>query len=538
MAVIPEVLMLVGRNLHILDRINKIDRILFFMRDEMKKSLHLIRQKFSALLHPILCIFLLFFASACGDTDYSSGDNRSSENGSISFSVEWQGAPTVRGAAGSNVTRALDCITTGVSTVEATVYDQSGNSIASGGPWNCAAGSGRIDNVPVGFNYIIEIMGKNQWGDIIYQGEKTGINVYAGETAYAGEITVSPYSEGNKPDLTVTITNVGSDGTYVTIYYDVYNNGNADAGPFYVDVWPDPAFQPVIGSDFSDYYKYYDGLSAGNYINDNILVSSSLYSGTAYCVVDIFEDIDESDENNNISSRIWPTNSLGMTFNLIPAGTFMMGSPSYEPGRDDDETQHQVTFTQAFYMQTTEVTQDQWVAVMGSNPSGFSGCSDCPVEQVSWNDIQTFITNLNALGEGTYRLPTEAEWEYAARAGSTTAFANGDITYTDCTYDPNLDAMGWYCYNSSSTQSVGQKDPNDWGLYDMHGNVYEWCQDWYGAYPIVSVTDPTGPYSGSDRVIRGAGWWNSAMYCRSAYRGIEPPDFIGNVLGFRLVRNP
>ena len=535
---IPEVLMLVGRNLHILDRINKIDRILFFMRAEMKKSLHLIRQKISSFLYYSLCISLLFFASACGDTDYSSGDNRSSESGSISFSVEWQGAPTVRGAAGSNVTRFLDCTMTGVSTVEAEVYDQSGNSIASGGPWNCAAHSGRIDNVPVGFNYIIEIIGKNQWGDIIYQGVQTGINVYTGQTTDAGEITVSPYSGGNKPDLTVTITNVESDGFNVTIYYDVYNNGNADAGPFYVDVWPDLAFQPVIGSDFSDYYRYYDGLSAGYYIDDNISVPSSLYSGTAYCVVDVFENIDESDENNNIISRVWPGNGLGMTFKLIPAGTFTMGSPSYEPGRDTDETQHQVTLTQSFYMQTTEVTQDQWIAVMGSNPSNNIGCSDCPVEQVSWNDVQTFISNLNTWGEGTYRLPTEAEWEYAARAGTTTAFVNGNITVTECSYDPNLDVMGWYCYNSSSTQSVAQKNPNAWGLYDIHGNVFEWCQDWYGAYPIVPVTDPTGPLSGSNRVVRGGGWYNYAERCRSAGRAADTPDSTYSGVGFRLVRNP
>jgi|GEM_PF-5713205 len=138
------------------------------------------------------------------------------------------------------------------------------------------------------------------------------------------------------------------------------------------------------------------------------------------------------------------TDSLGMKFVLIPAGTFTMGSPSTEPGRySSEDPQHQVTLS-SFYMQTTEVTQGQWKAVMGSNPSYFSTCGDnCPVEQVSWNDIQTFITALNSRGEGTYRLPTEAEWEYAARANSTTAFANGGITNTSCSpVDTNLDAMG------------------------------------------------------------------------------------------------
>ncbi len=195
------------------------------------------------------------------------------------------------------------------------------------------------------------------------------------------------------------------------------------------------------------------------------------------------------------------TNSLGQTFVLIPAGTFTMGSPSNEPGRYSDETQHQVTLTQPFYMQTTEVTQAQWETLMGSNPSRFSGCPTCPVEQVSWNDIQEFITKLNARGEGKYSLPTEAQWEYAARAGSTTAFYNGGITETGGGYDPNLDVIGWYYYNSNSkTHPVGQKAPNAWGLYDMSGNVYEWCSDWYGTYPSTAVTDPTGPSSGSSRV--------------------------------------
>jgi len=148
------------------------------------------------------------------------------------------------------------------------------------------------------------------------------------------------------------------------------------------------------------------------------------------------------------------TNPLGMTFNLIPAGTFTMGSPEDEPGRNDNETQHQVTLTQAFYMQTTEVTQGQWEAVMGENPSSFQDCGDnCPVEAVFWDDIQGFIAKMNERGEGTYRLPTEAEWEYAARAGSTTAFANGGIPETVCGYDPNLDEMGWYCGNSDVTYS-------------------------------------------------------------------------------------
>jgi formylglycine-generating enzyme required for sulfatase activity len=231
------------------------------------------------------------------------------------------------------------------------------------------------------------------------------------------------------------------------------------------------------------------------------------------------------------------TNSLGMSFVLIPAGTFTMGSPLDELGRSDDETQHEVTLSNSYYMQTTEVTQAQWEAVMGDNPSSFSGCSDCPVETVSWNDAQDFIAELNALGEGTYRLPTEAEWEYACRAGSSTAFANGEITKTDCGYDPNLDQIGWYCYNADrQTHPGAQKDPNAWGLYDMHGNVWEWCQDWYGTYPTSAVTDPTGPSSGTNRVLRGGSGGYSAGGARSARRASTAGDIRYRCYGLRVVR--
>ena len=234
------------------------------------------------------------------------------------------------------------------------------------------------------------------------------------------------------------------------------------------------------------------------------------------------------------------TNSLGMTFRYIPPGTFMMGSPTDEPDREDDEKQHQVTLTQVFYMQTTEVTQGQWKAVMDFNPSDFSSCgNDCPVDMVSWEEVQTFISKMNQRGEGTYRLPTEAEWEYAARAGTTTAIANGGISQLGCNYEPNLAAMGWYCNNSGDkTHPVARKTPNAWGLYDMHGNVREWCQDWYGAYSIDPVTDPSGPPTGSFRVKRGGSWGDGVGYCRSAIRNPYSPGEYGSDLGLRLVREP
>ena len=251
------------------------------------------------------------------------------------------------------------------------------------------------------------------------------------------------------------------------------------------------------------------------------------------------------------------TNSIGMQFRLIPAGSFVMGSPngtgdaSHPPvwpaelGRDSDERQHIVSITKPFYMQTTEVTQGQWLEVMGSNPSNFKACgSDCPVDSVSWEDAQVFIESLNALEGRTncgsapntcYSLPTEAQWEYAARGGTLSAYHNGEITYTDCSIDPNLDAIGWYCGNSgATTHPVAQKGPNNWGLYDMSGNVWEWCKDYAGTYPDGPVTDPLMT-SGSLRIARGGCWLYGALCSRLANRGdwVQSADYYFH--GFRVV---
>ncbi len=242
-----------------------------------------------------------------------------------------------------------------------------------------------------------------------------------------------------------------------------------------------------------------------------------------------------------ISSGSTFTNSIGMEFVLIPSGTFMMGSPTSEFERSSDEIQHEVTLTKSFYLQTTEVTQGQWFAIMGSNPSYHNDCGDdCPVETVSWNDCQLFINELNQR-EGTtkYRLPTEAEWEFACRAGTTTPFntgnclstneANywGDIPYTGC-------PSGAYPFKTVPVKSFS---PNAWGLYDMHGNVLEWCSDWYGDYPSSAVADPEGPSSDTFRVLRGGCWYYKAGLCRSAHRTGGMPDDRGNVSGFRIVRD-
>ena len=185
------------------------------------------------------------------------------------------------------------------------------------------------------------------------------------------------------------------------------------------------------------------------------------------------------------------TNSVGMEFVHIPAGAFMMGSPSDEPGRGDNETQHRVTLTKGFYMQTTEVTQGQWKAVMGSNPSYFKDCGDnCPVESVSWEDVQKFINKLNDMaGTDKYRLPFESEWEYVCRAGTTTPYWFGE--------EPPRDSSGYRGRYSTSDAAKGRYKkgmlpavafgPNAWGILNMHTDVWEWCQDWYDKYPAGPV---------------------------------------------------
>jgi len=205
---------------------------------------------------------------------------------------------------------------------------------------------------------------------------------------------------------------------------------------------------------------------------------------------------------------------------LIPAGKFMMGE-----GND----QHEVTISKPFYMGVMEVTQTQYEAVMGTNPSHFKGATN-PVEQVSWNDATEFCKKLSEMTRQTFLMPTEAEWEYACRAGSKTRFCFGDA-------EEGLGDYAWYRDNSGrTTHPVGQKKPNSWGLYDMHGNVWEWCADVYGDYPKEAVTVPRGPASVAARVLRGGAWSNTPDYCRSAPRSDYcSPDYRLSDFGFRVV---
>jgi len=217
---------------------------------------------------------------------------------------------------------------------------------------------------------------------------------------------------------------------------------------------------------------------------------------------------------------------------FIQGGTFTMGCTS-EQGSDcqgDESPAHQVTVS-SFRMGKYEVTQAEWEAVMGSNPSNFQNCPDCPVEYVNWNDVQDFIRKLNNASGGNYRLPTEAEWEFAARGGNRSSGTKYSGSY-------NISGAGWYDGNSGSrTHRVGQKQANELGLYDMSGNVWEWCSDWYGEnfYSNGLGNNPRGPSAGSYRVLRGGSWFRRAWICRVSYRGTSAPDYRNSGNGFRLV---
>jgi formylglycine-generating enzyme required for sulfatase activity len=240
---------------------------------------------------------------------------------------------------------------------------------------------------------------------------------------------------------------------------------------------------------------------------------------------------------NHVGERMTLTiNNVEYAFRWCPAGTFLMGSSESEEYRGNNETQHQVTLSRGFWMQETEVTQEQWESVMGNNPSQFKG-NQLPVENVSWEDCQEYMRKMNALilSDYEFSLPTEAQWEYACRAGSTTPFnfgstLNGDKANCDGNYPYGTSTKGTYL---KKTASVGSYQANAWGLYDMHGNVWEWCSDWYGDYLVGSVTDPTRANNGSYRALRGGSWYCLAKYCRSAFQYIVLPMYGDYELGVR-----
>ncbi|HID03424.1 MAG TPA: formylglycine-generating enzyme family protein [Desulfobacterales bacterium] len=229
-------------------------------------------------------------------------------------------------------------------------------------------------------------------------------------------------------------------------------------------------------------------------------------------------------------------NSINMEFVHVPAGTFLMGTPDLQQGSSKEKPQHSIHISKSFYLGKYEVIQKQWMAVMGNiNPSNFLS-PDRPVDEVSWNDVQLFIRKLNAIEKSnSYRLPTEAEWEYAARAGSETS-----VYYGNDPEGKELEKYAWFEENAEKqTHPVGMLAPNAWGLYDMYGNVSEWTQDRYDKqyYLNSPVQDPHGPETGHKRVVRGGSWINQAYSCRSAARGYFSPDYTDSDFGFRIVKS-
>ena len=310
----------------------------------------------------------------------------------------------------------------------------------------------------------------------------------------------------------------------------------------------DPAMKGVVEAYIEDYESEPD---------------ARLWVKKARVVLATLERLQEAELKVQEAGSSW-TSPLGMEFAWVPAGDFEMGSPEGEAGRDADEVQHEVRISEGFWIGKYEVTQGEWEAVMGSNPSYFQSCgARCPVERVSWEEVQEYIRKLNERESGSgyrYRLPTEAEWEYAARAGSAGATPEGELRILGKRNAPVLDRQAWYSGNSEVSypggydcskfeevqyeaercgpHPVGLKQANGWGLHDMLGNVWEWTGDRYGAYPSGAVTDPRGPATGSRRVSRGGGWRFYARNVRSANRNTDSPSnrYLIISIGFRLVR--
>ena len=286
------------------------------------------------------------------------------------------------------------------------------------------------------------------------------------------------------------------------------------------------------------------------------MLLAAVAAGTAQAGLDITAQPQDRTvaEGGSATFSVSVTNDTVLTVSLgsgetlemvwIEPGTFSMGSPEDELGRFRDEARHEVAITHGFWMGRYELTQAQYAAQMGSNPSRFQG-DDRPVDHVSWYDALNFCSRLTAhersagrLSEGyEFMVPTEAQWEYACRAGTSTAL-NGGKDLSNVNECPEMDEVGWYQYNSdNATHSAGEKPPNAWGLHDMHGNVREWCWDWYeNDYSSANSVDPDGPGTGEYRVLRGGDWDKTAQNCRSAYRTHSNPSVEDwDDVGFRVV---
>ena len=357
------------------------------------------------------------------------------------------------------------------------------------------------------------------------------------------------YFNGNAPETDGDI--FGYWGEEDIIVY--YRKGTTGWGPTFCDrptaVWGD---EPQPTADISCEYK--DGLLILTFTGNlqestdtktwKTLDAASPYTVKPDGTQKFYRTMTGGSENQNFTIPLSNTVNLDMIW--IEPGTFLMGSPEGELGRNN-EIQHEVTLTKEYWIGKYEVTQAQYETIMASNPSMFKG-DDMPVDNISWDHAMSFCKALTEiektagrLPEGyEYTLPTEAQWEYACRAGTTTALNSGK-NLSSVGACPEMDEVGWYAGNSEGVfQSVGQKKANAWGLYDMHGNVQEWCLDWYEEnYPTSAVTDPQGPNSGSERIYRGGDWSQWAYSCRSANRGHAAQNHsVNGYVGFRVALAP
>ncbi len=478
----------------------------------------------------IICLSTFFFSMillfGCGSNTFS--DNNNENPGTYQARLIFP-ADTPRLTSEKAANHRIDCKAAGIATIQ--FHFSANGDQHQPFVFNCMDGNGIVKRVPTGEEIVVVVFANDVDSIPLLKGSEV-VSVIPGQKTVGGEIVMEYLPTMNSSPSEDTNPQTDQGGS---------TSSDTDLSP---SVDQDSAGEPAESD--TDTQTEQDTLPE---------TDTPLESDT-----DLPEEQDTSPGSTSAPPVESFGNDLGMNFVRIPGGTFTMGSPTSEPGREDDETRHQVTISSAFYMQTTEVTQRQWVSVMQTrNPSWFFACgSNCPVELITWNEVQQFIAVLNVRyqGEYTFRLPTEAEWEYAARARSTTAFANGDISILGCNYDQHLNAIGWYCFNSSvqyngcfdnsdrngnscsGTHPVGQLSPNSFGMYDMSGNVAEMCQDYYGPYPTGPVTDYRGPETGYERVVRGGNWRISTRGCRSSDRQvIEPGRFFYNV-GFRLICTP
>jgi formylglycine-generating enzyme required for sulfatase activity len=365
-----------------------------------------------------------------------------------------------------------------------------------------------IDGTGTG-NFSIEVSGLTS--NTTYYARAYAINSEG--TAYGNEVSFTTQSPVPPVLTTSAVRNISS--TTATLGGNITNVGD----PAYTE--RGVCFATTQNPTTDNNKKPVAGTDADFSITVDDLASNTTYYVRAYAI-----NTEGTAYGSEVTFKTLHQGEPEMVF--VEGGTFTMGSPD-GVGYSWERPQHQVTLSN-FNIGKFEVTQSQWKAVMGNNPSNFNDKGDnFPIEQVSWDDIQEFLTQLNQLTGKNYRLPTEAEWEYAARGGKQTHNYNYSGSNT-------IDNVAWYRDNSgSSTHQVGTKQANELGIYDMSGNVWEWCSDWYGSYTSEAQTNPAGPATGSDRVIRGGSWGNDASDCRVAFRYSSSPGFRSLMLGFRVV---